>query len=115
MSQQPQPQKPQQPVISDPRNSGTERREWIPVAMLKFSDREPIDIPGIGGKSSVTGSLQELVVDANGKRKPGSHWVIHFSTSMRHHRVVYFPPEAQRAPIVRMIHETHIRTWEPFE
>lgn len=91
------------------------KRDTIPVAMLKFSDQQPLDIPGKGAASSINGTPHHKVIDADGKRILNEKcWVIDYIPSMRHHRVVYYSADGKDpAPVVRMVHESNVRTWEP--
>lgn len=93
-------------------DASTSKRDGIPVAMLKFHDQYPIEIPGTT-KTALTGMHHHQVINEKGERiYMGACWVIDFLPAMRHHRVVFFSPDP-KPPQVRMIHESHVRTWEP--
>lgn len=112
MSNDNQAKAPQQFARPEPKPERAPR-DVIPVAMLKFSDREPIDVPGIAGKSSVTAMALDKVIDpSSGKRINGSAcWVVDYLPAIQHHRVVYFPPGGPAQQ--RMVHASNVKTWEP--
>ena len=106
-------QKPDQKTHQPPKQP--EKRDMIPVSMLKLSDREPMELPGLGGKSSCVGDLYSAICDERGKRiMMRACWVIDFIPAIRHHRVVYFAPDGdKKPPVTRMIWEGHVKLWEP--
>lgn len=89
--------------------------ESLPVAMMKLQEANPIDIPGQGGRSSVNCVAADKVFDSTtGKRLLSSAChVVDFYPQLRHFRVIYYSHNHKDAPAVRMVHETHVRTWEP--
>lgn len=92
----------------------TERqRDSIAVAMLKFDDRYPVEVPGTQ-KTALTGMAYGQVFKDGERVYMGPCWVIDFLPAIRHHRVVHFSGDA-KPPQVRMIHESLVRAWEPLE
>lgn len=93
--------------------SGDPRGSAIPVAMLRLCDDAP-DVPGRGGIPSITATPREQVINAQGERISKVRcWVIDYLPAIRHHRVVYYSDKRDEEPMVRMIWEGHVSSWEP--
>ena len=86
----------------------------IGVLMIRLSEQAPVDVVGMGGRNSVTCVPLEKVFNADGKRLGSSLWVANYIPSIQHFRVAHYANEA-REPIVRMIHASFVKTWEPIE
>lgn len=101
------------PATTTPEPKKPPAEKSIPVAMLKLSDREPMDLPGLGGKSAVTATSYDKIFDAKGKRVlTGKCWTVDFFPGIRHHRVTYYS-DGVKPPEVRMVWEGHVKIWEP--
>jgi len=81
-----------------------DKLERIPVAMVKFSERDALELPGLGGVSSLS---------AVSERAPGRKcYVVDFFPAIRHFRFVCWDHSAEE-PEVRMVPEGHVRLWQP--
>jgi hypothetical protein len=89
------------PVKANTTTSKAPNVERIPVRTIQFGHLYPTQIKGAAGQNSITASDQ----------KNKSRYEIEFIPAWRHHRIVFHPIDG--APVVYMVHEAKVETWEP--
>ncbi|HVJ93289.1 MAG TPA: hypothetical protein VM580_25990 [Labilithrix sp.] len=80
-----------------PAPSTNNKPEPIRVKRILFHSKQ-IEVPGVSYVGGLTVTEQK-------------HYTIEFMPWLRHHRITWTPPGKE--PVVRMVHETHVSTWEP--
>lgn len=103
-----------QKKTAPPSLTALDKLESIPVALLKFREHDAVELPYVGGPSSVHGVPAAAMFDETGKRAIlGKVAVIDFFPAIRHHRVICYSGNQNEAPQERWVHEIHVRNWAP--
>ena len=86
----------------------------IPVSFLAFSQRDALELPGLGAQSTLPCAPLASVVDEAGKRVGSSKaYVAWFVPELRQYKIMCFPHPGGGPVLTRYVHETHVRIWGP--